>query len=1204
MSRSSILAGRAVIVVSVEDQVAKGLAKIKTEVAKLSYNLKRLGEQAMRGGFLGGLVTGGALKVFVDYDDQIRRLSAKLNIVGSRTKEQEATMASLEKRIRSVGMAIGYTAGESAKASVELAAAGFGGSDIEGLLEGVLTLAKGTGFAVDESADLLANMIKNFKVFDGLTSTEQKIAATSKLVSQLVLATNMGTIEMEDLRESFKYSGGTAKTLGEGITTVLGVLVEMSESGLKASLAGTSLNVEMQNMLQNSKKLKEALPGFEILTDTGGNFMLFENLQQLFKMSEKLSRIEKVQLFQDIFNIRGARAVTSQMDIEKIEENIETLGKALHEHILQTKQMESGIGGSLRRIKAAFHDNILTVIYSIEDELKAFFNSIPIAINAIGSALKANKLAVLGIAFSPVILGGAAIGLMSIAFALNQVGKAAALARSGLGVIGKMANASLSNLAKGGSMSLTPLPKELARRKALQSAQRKEAALQKKLDQSMSKAGLNITGPLTQKQQKKMAKIQASRTVQNLADAKKAVAANTKTSKVAALIRNVRSGATAFAGGIKSGAIGLSNMVKEQLFYRRKIKEMKSAQKLDDILTRNAKKKVAGQATLNKLNGEYVRTQSKITNLKSGSKKEAYLLDELAKENRFVLEQEHAYDKLYKTRKRIAALEALDYSTPKSAEYRKKNPLHVANMKRMDDKRNEELKRLREIEKRNVELVNKPNRLAVIQKELSKERLLLSNQEAKANEKLRNIDKSRVNVAAKMKMERDDLDEERLFRKVDRDDTIGGLKALKSRGILSRISTGIKSMFSGGGKGLMALFRGFMILSKGISKFSLVVARAALSMNPFTLALNILLLFGHKIPLVVNTFKSLSEGIGAFVAEIAKIGPLLVPAIGLLQTVFEAFQIGAGGMGMRGLVEGLKLVASIIYNQIIAAWNAFLEKVAYIKLFLEKVFLGFATVFTAIIDSIATTVGSILGPIGSVFNLGSSVFAGGDGIDWNGLGKQLVLWADYLITGLSKLWLYLKDILLETFMHITNNIIESIPLMSESAKGWRVMINTGLFQEQMRANKAAMDEMDAGRNERAKKIEELFAVSSDQAANFYANKKNDANSKSNAASEALSLFAADLREVVREYKESVSIAELQLKQKDTPPEKREPAAIQQSISKAAKQASMMAASLVGSATSTRNNIADISRKTENALLSEIAKNTADTKSAVETAGAF
>ncbi|MTV44592.1 hypothetical protein, partial [Streptococcus pneumoniae] len=65
------------------------------------------------------------------------------------------------------------------------------------------------------------------------------MAKVTNISSMFVKATRLGTIEIQDLRESLKYAGGSSENLGANLSTVLGLLVQASEAGLKASLAGT-----------------------------------------------------------------------------------------------------------------------------------------------------------------------------------------------------------------------------------------------------------------------------------------------------------------------------------------------------------------------------------------------------------------------------------------------------------------------------------------------------------------------------------------------------------------------------------------------------------------------------------------------------------------------------------------------------------------------------------------------------------------------------------------------------------------------------------------------------------------------------------------------------------------------------------------------------------------------------------------------------
>lgn len=347
MSRGAIYAGKAAILITIDDAVDKGLMLVKNKLRKFANGIGATGSSMLRGGVLGSIGSGFMVKQFADFSDELLNLQAKLGYFGKLTGQQRVDMDMLTKTIRHLGRTTSFTSKEVASAATELAQAGFSVTEINNSLQATLDLARGTNYGLADSAAMMANAIRTFNL-----DTKQ----ANQVVSMFVRAARLGTLGIEDLREALKYVSGTAFNLEQTLPVVLGFLVQLSESGLKASLAGTSLNVAMLNLIKNLDKVKGHLPGFDLMFDNRGQLDFLSTMKELFAMTQGMSATQKTMLFGDVFNIRGARAVSSSQEIKQIEKFITSIATAGNEARLAAATMDSGIGGAIRRATSALDD--------------------------------------------------------------------------------------------------------------------------------------------------------------------------------------------------------------------------------------------------------------------------------------------------------------------------------------------------------------------------------------------------------------------------------------------------------------------------------------------------------------------------------------------------------------------------------------------------------------------------------------------------------------------------------------------------------------------------------------------------------------------------------------------------------------------------------------------------------------------------------
>lgn len=837
MTRRSIEAGKAVIVIDVLDKANASFNKLTSKMMASARGLRNLGQQAAGAGLLTGLVSRNVINNFTDFEDKILNLSAKLGYFGIETAKQKQNMKELTKVIIDLGRVTSYTSAEVADAAISLAQAGFSVTEIKSSLKSVLDLARGTNYALGESADLLANTIRTYNLFkpgDSAQVLAENMQTINHVSSMMVKATRLGTIEIQDLRESMKYASGTSVNLGANLSTVLGLLVQMSESGLKASLAGTSMNTAFLNLANNLEQLQGRLPKFQLFMSTlqdGTKGVDFgQTLKSLMDATKGMDRMSKTKLFGDVFNIRGSRMVSSVQEMERVEFFIKEIAMAGEEAALAAAKMESGLGGAIRRLTSGIEALNIAAGYTFKDGATAMANFATVGVAALERMTAAHKLLVGALVFSPAIFIGIAASAMILSVVLARLRTVLlglATAFSGLKRVGGFLGGSLMSLGN-------PLA-------AMKASKIAKAAQYKTLQMKVAKQGATIE-----------ARIQKAMASKNPA-------------------RN-----TAKIFSTKSYQSFLSNTMK---LRGMKGKGFNPLDLMDKTLVRFTKTSKNTQAIVKGL----IATLATVFKIPIGSTKEFSIrINNIVK----------GFKALMISGKQLPGM-------------------------------------------------------------ISK---LMISMTAKIPSKSRSLEglKSLFGAANQVR------------GGVSTGHVPNILDTRKLRSSLSLLKAG--SLFKSA-SGLVSLSASFIKLTASMGKF-------IFSWNFVGLALNALLMFGHKIPFIANTFKTIGQAFSNAFSEIGKIATYAAPALKLFGLAFTAFVKGDTAVGVAAVSAGFQGLVTIIQNQLSAAWNAFAAKVASIWVVFKQI----GTVIWATIDALWSGLSGITGTLAGPLLQGlSDMFSGGGG---------------------------------------------------------------------------------------------------------------------------------------------------------------------------------------------------------------------------------
>jgi len=899
MARTRIIAGKAVIIIEAQDLVNKTLGKIRGNLHRFSNEVGKIGEGLFRTGFFGALGSGAVINSFVKFDDAMRTLRVNLDLFGKSNKEVEATLAPLEARIRSLAQTTPFNPTQVAQAATELAKGGFNPQQIEKALQAVLDLARATNTELGFSAEFVVRTLTTYGI-----ATEK----AAEVVSQLVRASRKGTLGIEDLEAAMRYSSGTADTLGVSLQKMLAIFTVLSNRGLVGSIAGTSTNTAFSQLVKKAQELKD-IGKIELVTgirkDGREALDVISSLQNLFKFAETLPFTEQQTLFQDIFNLRGARSVSAvRKEIDNIKQLSGFIADANDEARVAAKIQDAGIGGSLRRLVSTIQELGIALGQTVEKPVINIANTIK------GLLVELNKLATLNpaltslVILSPGILLAAGAGMIVLAKGLRVAAYSAGLLKAGLAPLSKF-------LAKGTVQQITTASIALQRARGPSKApvitRRASQAAATGVAASSARQANRLL--LAQNQRNAVLAIQRRAKAEDLLNKAEKVKAASN-AKLASSIKQVNVAQTRNSAALKENASRIwdqqraeKNRVRALAITAAKTKQADLAQAAIDIA---AGKRALARQQIDKLVADRQLIRQNIT----GSATTKFEIESLR------LREEGLTQEIALARKRASSIRPIEFQTPK--------------------------------------VVVPATKATTETNKLLAQRAVLLNKQTKLDTVATALTKGKTIVEA------------RYIKQLTQgqDLLISSAKAQQAvqKITLTQRATGIGKTLSAlgtsGGKGLVSFGRNILFAGKGLLTFLNTARRAVFSVGGITTILEVLILFGDKIPGVNTALAGLGQGFSNAFKAIGNIAKFAAGPIALFKASIEAFNADRSDLGVKGLATAFTSLIGIIGNQLVAAWNRFKEAIAPVYDFVVGLFNVVDTTVRSIVESVSAVIGA------------------------------------------------------------------------------------------------------------------------------------------------------------------------------------------------------------------------------------------------------
>ncbi len=378
-------------VTTASTRMDKSVRKVDKSMKKLSGSAGGL-KRVVGGLFLGfGAVAGikSAISTIVDYEDTMQTVLA----VSRASTRQFAEMSEVA---RELGATTRFSAKEAGEGMLFLARAGFDANQNMLALPHTLNLAAAGAIALGEAADISSNILSAF----GLNASEME-----KVVDSMVHVANSANTSVTELGQAMVFVAPLAGALGFSVEETAAAIGVLGDSGIKATMAGTSLRGMLTTLLGPTKKATDALKqaGVNIADLSPESNTLVEVIQKLAeanlgaeksaaifgrrivsgaltvtKYNEKLARLTR-----EIGEMAGITKETAGIMSDDLEGSWKSLISVSQELALQLG--DGGIKGGLRGI-LDFSTDVFRVLAGMEDHLIGTGDAAEHVANAIKAA--------------------------------------------------------------------------------------------------------------------------------------------------------------------------------------------------------------------------------------------------------------------------------------------------------------------------------------------------------------------------------------------------------------------------------------------------------------------------------------------------------------------------------------------------------------------------------------------------------------------------------------------------------------------------------------------------------------------------------------------------------------------------------------------------------------------------------------------------
>lgn len=354
---------------SVKDS-SEALGKLKTAAAAAGAALVAAGAAALK-----------------DAAETGARFSATMSQVGAISGATGADFDALTEKAKEMGAATVFSASQASEAMTYMAMAGWKTADMLDGIEGIMNLAAASGESLAATSDI---------VTDALTAFGLSAADSGHFADVLAAASSNANTNVGMMGETFKYVAPMAGSLGYSIEDMSVAIGLMANSGIKASMAGTSLNAILTRLATNTSDARTTVEELGVkFYDAEGNARDFGSvMEELREATKNMNAEQKSNLAYTVAGTEASKGFltilnASTADYDKLTEAIRNADGAAKD---MAETMVDNLQGDITLAQSALEGLKLAAFDCIEKPFREATRHATEALDNLTNSAKSGEL--------------------------------------------------------------------------------------------------------------------------------------------------------------------------------------------------------------------------------------------------------------------------------------------------------------------------------------------------------------------------------------------------------------------------------------------------------------------------------------------------------------------------------------------------------------------------------------------------------------------------------------------------------------------------------------------------------------------------------------------------------------------------------------------------------------------------------------------
>lgn len=311
-----------------------------------------------------GLI-GDAMRQAVDYQNTMTSVKAILESNKKLTGYTPSNFAQMSRNVRQVGMDTKFTAPEVAGAARFMAMAGLGVREINNSIRPIADVA----LIGDNELEMTADKLTNIQTAFGIGKDAR---AMRKLADNLTTTFTRFNTDMMMTAEAMQYAAPVASAAGLGIEDTLAMIGIMGNAGIQASMAGTTLRMALQNIINPNKKQKAMWDklGISRFNSDGSVRNMIDILGDLSTKADDKTLIQLVSKMFRVTSMAGVTQIIRNLDKVRSTRDDMLLGRDTGISSRLSAEKQNTVAGLWAQVTSAFTEDNVQMFERFQSALK------------------------------------------------------------------------------------------------------------------------------------------------------------------------------------------------------------------------------------------------------------------------------------------------------------------------------------------------------------------------------------------------------------------------------------------------------------------------------------------------------------------------------------------------------------------------------------------------------------------------------------------------------------------------------------------------------------------------------------------------------------------------------------------------------------------------------------------------------------------